>query len=95
MTTQEMLSYVDEPRSAHGLRHQLSDVLTMCIMAIMSGHYGYREIGRFLKNNQKDFQQMFLLLYGVPTYVALRSVLQRIDFESFSNAFTAGHRSIY
>jgi hypothetical protein len=56
-------------------------------MAFMSGHYGYREIGRFLKINQKEFQQMFLLLHGVPTYVTIRSVLQRIDFESFANIF--------
>jgi hypothetical protein len=56
-------------------------------MAIMSGHYGYRGIGRFLKNNQKEFQKTFLLLHGVSTYVTIRNVLQRIDFESFANAF--------
>jgi hypothetical protein len=87
MTIQEMLSLVAEPRSAHGLRHQLPDVLIMCLMAIMSGHYGYRAIGRFLKNNRKEFQQTFMLLHGVPTYVTVRSVLQRIDFESFASAF--------
>jgi hypothetical protein len=42
----EMLSQVKDPRSIHGRRHQLQNVLLMCIMAIMSGYSSYRDIGR-------------------------------------------------
>ncbi len=59
MTLIELLSSVNDPRSKHGKRHQLPDVLLMCIMAMMSGFQGYREISRFLKRNQKEFQQAF------------------------------------
>jgi hypothetical protein len=82
-----MLSTVEDPRSGHGLRHPLSDVLLMCIMAMMSGYQGYREIGRFLKRHQKEFQQTFLLAHQVPCYVTIRTILMSIDFDKFSKAF--------
>ncbi len=82
-----MLTHVEDPRSKHGLRHQLSDVLLMCIMAMMSGYQGYREIGRFLSRNRKELQQALGLLHQVPSYVTVRAILQRVDFEKLSAAF--------
>jgi len=87
MTLSEMLSKVEEPRSSHGLRFPLKDMLLMCIMAVMSGYTSYRAIGRFLKNNESDIRKAFLSYHGVPTYVTIRDVLQRIDFDTFSEAF--------
>jgi hypothetical protein len=87
MTLQEMLSKVEDPRSAHGLRYPLQIVLLMCIICIMSGHYTYRGMGRFLKNNEKDFRRIFGSHHGVPCYVIIRSVLQSIDFDCFASAF--------
>jgi hypothetical protein len=87
MTIQEMLSSVEDSRSKHGLRHSLSDALLMCIMAMMSGCQGYREIGRLVRRHQKEFQQSFRLLHKVPSHVTIRDVLQRLDFDKFSLAF--------
>jgi hypothetical protein len=87
MTLKEMLSSVEDPRSVHGLRHPLPDVLLMCIMAMMSGYSGYREIGRFLKRNESEFRRSFGAYHGVPCYVTIREVLQSIDFDKFSDAF--------
>ncbi len=82
-----MLSSVEDPRSKHGLRHPLPDVLFMCIMGMMSGYQGYREIGRFMKRNEKELRKTFLLLHKVPTYVTIREILQNIDFDKLSDAF--------
>lgn len=87
MTLLEMLSLASDKRSRHGQRHELSDVLMMCIMGIMSGYYGYRELGRFVKNHAREFQQTFRLLHKVPTHVTIRSILQQIDFDSFNQEF--------
>ena len=87
MTLEEMLSKIEDPRSAHGLRYRLKDLLLMCIMAIMSGHYTYRGMGRFLKNNEKDIRKTFGSHHGVPCYVSIRDVLQSIDFEDFATTF--------
>lgn len=82
-----MLSKAEDKRSRFGLRHELTDVMLMCMMAIMSGYYGYREIGRFLNNHSNEFQQTFRLIHKVPSYLTIRSVLQSVDFESFCSSF--------
>jgi len=87
MTLIEMLSKVEDPRSAHGLRYRLKDLLLMCTMAIMSGHSTYRGMGRFLKNNEKDIRKTFGSHHGVPCYVSIRDVLQSIDFDNFASVF--------
>lgn len=87
MTLLELVSSVSDPRSSFGRRHLLSDVLLMCMMGVMSGYYGYRELGRFLDRHRTEFQQTFRLLHPVPSHVTLRSILQQIDFESFNEQF--------
>jgi hypothetical protein len=87
MTLIEMLSSVEDHRSAYGLRHTLTNVLLMCIMAMMGGYSGYREMGRFLKRNELDFRRSFGAYHGVPSYVTIREILQNIDFNAFSDAF--------
>lgn len=87
MTLLELLSSVADPRSSYGRRHQLSDVLLMCMMGIMSGYYGYRELGRFMKRHRVELQQTFRLLHKVPSHVTIRSILQQIDFEGFNECF--------
>jgi hypothetical protein len=87
MTLPEMLSKIKDPRSVHGLRFPLDNLLLMCIMAIMSGHSTYRGMGRFLKNNEKDIRKIFGSYHGVPCYVSIRDVLQSIDFDAFANTF--------
>jgi len=82
-----MLSKVDDPRSPHGLRYPLKDLLLMCIMAIMSGYSGYRSMGRFLSNNEQEFRKIFDSSHGVPCYVSIRTVFQSIDFEKFATVF--------
>ena len=74
MTLIEMLSKAEDKRPRFGLRHELTDVMLMCIMAIMSGYYGYREIGRFLKNHSKEFWQMLKRI--LPDYESRKAWLR-------------------
>ena len=83
----EIFPKIEDPRSAHGRRHRLDVVLLMCIMAIMGGYTSYRGMGRFFKNNKRDFQEYFDLPHGVPCYVTIREILQSIDFDNFSKLF--------
>jgi len=82
-----MLSSVEDPRSKYGRRHSLENMLIMCIMAMMSGYNGYREIGRFLKKHQKEIRQSLCFYHQVPSYVTIRDVMQRIDFDKLSKSF--------
>lgn len=84
----EMLSSVHDPRDKSGQRFTLPQILLMTILGVMSGNYGYRELGRFVENHSSFFIRYFeLSSYGVPSFVTIRNVLQLIDFESFNSSF--------
>lgn len=87
---------VPDYRRRQGRRYPLSKLLVMITMAIMSGHYAYREIARFLKANQREIiDSLRLPRRGVPSHVTIRSVLQQVDFSAVREAFetwTAQHR---
>jgi len=82
-----LLSLVKDPRRQAGRRFRIDHLLLMCILAVMSGNYGYREIGRFVQTHFLFFIRYFGLRHGVPSFITLRSILQLVDFESFNLAF--------
>ncbi len=43
-----------DPRDPHGLRHPLWLVLLIIIMRIMSGYWGYRELGRIGSRHRRE-----------------------------------------
>lgn len=90
--------HVPDFRRRQGRRYPLSKLLTMITMAIMSGHYAYREIARFLQANQTELiEQLRLPRRGVPSHVTIRAVLQRVDLRAVNRAFEAWaafHRSV-
>ena len=82
MTLIEMLSSIEDTRKRRGIRHKMANFLMMCLTAIMSGYTGYREIGRFLKENQWEFKK-YLTFCKVPTYGSIRRIFMEIDFDDF------------
>lgn len=83
----DSLSVVKDPRKKLGVRFSLSDVLFMTVVGIMSGYSGYRELGRFMKNNADYFVKHLGLHHGVPCYVTIRTILQEVDFDSLDFVF--------
>lgn len=63
-------------------------LLVMITMAILSGHYGYREIARFLKANQQQIVELLALSRNrVPSHVTIRTVLMHLDFDMLNERF--------
>lgn len=84
----DMLSLIEDPREKSGQRFTLPQILLMTILGVMSGNYGYRELGRFVENHSSFFIRYFdLSSYGVPSFVTIRNILQQVDFESFNSLF--------
>ena len=83
MTLIEMLSSIEDTRKRRGIRHKMPNFLIMCLTAMMSGYTGYREIGRFLKENQWEFKK-YLTFCKVPTYGSIRRIFMEIDFDDFA-----------
>jgi DDE_Tnp_1-associated len=58
----DRLSQIPDFRIPKGRRHPLWFVLLLTIMGTMSGYYGYRAIGEFVKRHR----QALVLAFGIP-----------------------------
>lgn len=84
----EHLNQVKDPRRKQGQRFPLTTLLLIIIMGVMSGRYGYRELGSFSKANQKDLIKYLRIKHKrVPSFVTIRDVIVRTDFDSLNDAF--------
>ncbi|MEM6286202.1 MAG: ISAs1 family transposase [Bacteroidota bacterium] len=90
MTLLDALATVPDPRRAQGRRYPLPPLLAAVVMAMLSGHHGYRPIGRFLRHNADDLRKhLDFGRHALPSHVTVRAVLQALDFEALSAAFSA------
>lgn len=83
----EFFNSLEDPRRAQGQRYKLSDVLTIVIMAILSGHQGLRGFTRFAKANEKDLTTVLDLKHGVPCYYTFRSILLELNEQLLVSKF--------
>ena len=84
----EYLEAIPEFRRAAGLRHRLSHVLLMVIMANMSGCTGYRAIGDFIARHKEALITYFEPKKDrLPSFLTVRQVLTRMDYRAFYEAF--------
>lgn len=85
----DYLQTVPDFRSDLGKRYQLDHILLMIIFGMMSGRYGYRELGTFVKANRSEFVKLLgLKRDAVPSHVTIRTVLQGIDFSALNVSFS-------
>ena len=84
----EELEKIKDPRRGEGQRHNLVFVLLIIIMSTMSGYYGYRAIGDFIKRNKDDLLKYFKPKGGrLPSFSTVRRVIKGVDFNDFTEAF--------
>jgi len=90
VTLLDHLATVPDPRRAQGRRYPLPALLAMTIMAMMSGHYGYRPTERFIRDNADPLRRLLgWPRQAMPSNVSLRAVLQALDFDALTAAFRA------
>lgn len=90
MTLLDHLATVPDPRRGQGRRYPLPQMLAMTVMAMMSGHHGYRPTERFIRDNADDLRRLLdWPRRAMPSNVTLRAVLQALDFGALSAAFRA------
>ncbi len=83
----EFISMLDDPRRSQGQRHSLYNVLSIVIMAIISGHQGFRGFERFANANALELTQALNLQHGVPTYQTFYTILTRLGSQLSGNKF--------
>lgn len=77
-----------DTRRGQGQRHKLRDVLTIVIMAIISGQQGLQGFARFATNNVAELTEALKLKHGVPCFYTIRSVLLNLEEQQLSQRFT-------
>lgn len=89
------LELIPDSRDKSGLRHPLPIVLIIIIMAIMSGYYGYRPIGRFIERHRLALIKLLSIPKSrVPSYSVIRRVMMTLDYEELVKQLNAQGQTI-
>jgi hypothetical protein len=72
-------STIVDPRRSQGQRHTLKNILTISLMAILSGHQGLRGFERFAKSNAEDLTEVLGLKHGVPCYYTFQVLFTALN----------------
>ena len=83
----EFFNSIEDPRRKQGQRHLFKNLLTIIIMAILSGHQGLRGFTRFAKANAEELTQVLDLKYGVPSYSTFQALLIELDDQIIAAKF--------
>lgn len=78
-----------DPRRGQGQRHKLKDILTIVVMAILSGSQGLKGFARFAASNKEELTVLLGLKHGVPCFFTFRAVLTGINEELLAQRFAA------
>lgn len=75
----EFFAALEDPRRGQGQRHSFANIMTIVIMAILTGEQGFRGFHRFAKSNVEELSEVLEMKHGIPRYNTIRSVLVSID----------------
>jgi hypothetical protein len=75
---------VPDFRRPQGRRYPLPKLLTLLLLALLSGHYAYRDMARFCQANREALLAA-LRLRTLPSHVTFRTLLTRLDFEALNH----------
>jgi hypothetical protein len=90
----EVLAEVPDPRSRHGLRHPLSAVLSLAVVAMLCGAKGYEAIAQF--GRDKGYALAFALGFRrgkTPTKSTFCELFRSLDATAFEAALSRWIRS--
>ncbi len=83
----EFLGDIHDSRRSQGQRFALTSVLSIVIMAILSGEIGLRGFERFAASNKRELIDAFHFKHGVPTFGTFRSILLGINTVELAKKF--------
>ncbi len=84
----DYLKQIPEHRDPHGCRHPLWLVLLIIIMGMMSGYWGYRQLGRFVERHRRELiKRLQIPKARIPSYSTIRRVMLDLDYEELQLVF--------
>lgn len=83
-----LLKSIPDPRRQAGRRHELWVCLLLVIMTMMTGQYGFRPTGSFIRQHCEDLlRYMPLRKPRLPSFDTIRRCLQVVNFAKLTEVF--------
>lgn len=83
----EHFSAVEDPRLERRRLHNLTDIIVIAILAVISGSTGWAEMEVFGKCREKWLRRFLPLPNGIPSHDTFGRVFSIIDLKQFQNCF--------
>ena len=93
-TLSESFSRIDDPRSGHGRRHDLLDIIAITICAVICGAEGWADVELFGRSKHDWLRHFLALPNGIPSHDTFGRVFSRIDPGQFQRCFTDWVRGV-
>ena len=88
-TIAEHFAELPDPRIERTKRHQLIDILTISICAVISGADTFEDIELYGKSKKAWLATFLALPHGIPSHDTFNRVLARLDAKAFQKCFVA------
>lgn len=83
----EHFAEVEDPRVEYLVNHQLIDILTIAVCAVIAGADNWTEVAQFGQEKQAWFEQFLELAQGIPSHDTFGRVFAELDPEQFQTSF--------
>ena len=90
----ESFSHIDDPRSDSGKRHDLMDIISIAICAVICGAEGWSDVELFGRSKYDWLKRFLKLPNGIPSHDTFGRVFSRIDPAQFQRCFADWVRGI-
>ncbi len=87
-TLTECFSEVVDPRSEQARLHELVDILSLSVLAVIAGAEGWEDIEEFGKQKHVWLKKFLRLRHGIPSHDTISRVFRWIKPEAFQEGFT-------
>jgi len=81
------LSKIPDPRQPWKIKHNLAEILLICILAVTAGANSSGEIYLFAIKRKEWLKQFMLLENGIPGRLTIERILQRMNGKTFNAVF--------
>ena len=83
----EYFSDIEDPRQAHKIKHLLSEILFITVLAVIAGADDFNEIAKYCKTKYKWLSTFLKFPGGIPSHDTFNRVLSIIDADQFQQSF--------
>ncbi len=78
---------IEDPRQAHKIKHLLSEILFITVLAVIAGADDFNEIAKYCKTKYKWLSTFLKFPGGIPSHDTFNRVLCIIDADQFQQSF--------